>query len=103
MMSKCFREGFKYVFTKKKFLKDVGYRRYMGTYTSTTLQALKNSLILHRRYMGTYTKPWVDVCNGQVVKAIGSLEGYVGTENIGNEIVHYSVIPQWCKCIGKQK
>lgn len=78
-MSKCFREGFKYVFTKKKFLKDAG----------------------HRRYMGTYTKPWVDVCNGQVVKVIGSLEGYAGTENIGNEIVHYSVIPEWCKCIGR--
>lgn len=93
-MSKCFREGFKYVFTKKKFIKDAGHRRYMGTYTSTTLQALKNSLILHRRYMGTYTRPWFEVCNGQVVKVVSSKEGEVGE-------AEYGVIPEWCKCIGK--
>lgn len=73
-MSKCFREEFKYVFTKKKFLKDMG----------------------HREYAQTFTKHWVDECNGQIVEIVNSLEGEVGE-------VEYIVIPKWCKCIGRQK
>lgn len=73
-MSKCFRKGFKYVFTKKKFIKDAGYNRYMNI----------------------YTKLWVDICNGQIVEIVNSSEGEIGE-------MRYEVYPEWCKCIGREK
>lgn len=73
-MNKCFKKGFIYVFSKEKFLKSMG----------------------HRRYVQTYTKPWVDECDGKTVEVVSNREGEVGE-------AEYGVIPEWCKCIGRQK
>lgn len=64
-MSKCFRKGFKYVFTTKKFKKVMG--------SSST---------------------WAKECNGRTVSIVNSQGGRI--RELG-----YSVIPEWCKCIGK--
>lgn len=72
-MSKCFREGFKYVFTKKKFIKDAGHRRYMET-----------------------SKPWADECDGRAVEVLDCKNGLIKT---GEE--PYRVNSEWCKCIGR--
>lgn len=47
-MSKCFRKGFKYVFTIKKFKKDIGS-----------------------------SSPWVKECNGRTVSFVNSQDGII--------------------------
>lgn len=58
-MSKCFREGFKYVFTKKKFMQVEGKGEYK----------------IHRK--------WVNECNGRIVKVIGNKNGEIGKIEFG--------------------
>lgn len=73
-MSKCFKKGFIYVFSKEKFIKYEGYKEYMNI----------------------LTKPWVDECDGMTIEYLDHKNGLIKT---GEE--PYRVNPEWCKCIGR--
>lgn len=77
-MSKCFRPGLKYVFTKKKFINS---SRCNKTEYQTDM----------------LIKQWVDLLNGCEVEVVHKGEGEIFMRKLQ---FPYFVVPKWCKCIG---
>ena len=82
-MSKCFRPGLKYVFTKKKFLKSERELNYKDKNYKVELFE------------------WVKKLNGRRVIVTCGDDGKIEALSCdGETMINFVVVPQWCKCVG---